>query len=145
MLRFVNKLRCMPETTLARMALCDAIADFRDKQHDNWFAQLVSFCDKIHVPAVEFTAGATTTIPFFSEARCVACLREVYHGVFTNAGNDHPRIHKYHTSFASTLPATTKCWEAQPYLRTSLTSQKSSLLARFRLSSPAQARPAVFW
>jgi hypothetical protein len=47
MLRFVNKLRHMPDTTLARMALCDAIADHRDYQHNNWFAQLMAFCDKI--------------------------------------------------------------------------------------------------
>jgi hypothetical protein len=41
MLKFVNKLRHMPDTTLARMALCDAIADHRDyRQHNNWFAQL---------------------------------------------------------------------------------------------------------
>jgi hypothetical protein len=44
MLRFVNKLGHMPDSTLARMALCDAIADCRDHQHNNWFAQLLSFC-----------------------------------------------------------------------------------------------------
>jgi hypothetical protein len=38
MLRFVNKLRHMPDTTLARMALCGAIADHRDYQHNIWFA-----------------------------------------------------------------------------------------------------------
>jgi hypothetical protein len=42
MLKFVNKLRHMPDTTLARMALCDAIADHRDYQHNNWFAQPMS-------------------------------------------------------------------------------------------------------
>lgn len=143
MLRFVNKLRCMPETTLARMALCDAIADFRDKQHNNWFAQLVSFCDKIHAPAVEF--AGVGTIPLFSEARCVACLKEVYHGVFTNAGTDQPKIHKYHTCFASPLPSSNKYWEAQPYLRTALTSKKASFLARFRLSSHHLACETGAW
>ena len=46
MIRFVSKSRCMPHTTSTQMALCDAIADFHKNHHnDDWFAQLVSFCD----------------------------------------------------------------------------------------------------
>jgi hypothetical protein len=143
MLRFVNKLRGMPETTLARMALCDAVAEYRDKQHNNWFAQLVSFCDKIQAPAVDL--AGVGTIPLFSEPECIARLKEVYHGVFTGAGTHQPKIHKYHTCFASQLPLHNKYWEAQPYLRTALSTKKTSVLARFRLSSHHLACETGTW
>ena len=118
MIRFVNKLRCMPVTTLARMALCDAIADFHDNQHNNWFAQLVSFCDKIRAPVL-YGEGAGA-IPLLDEAHCIELLQEVYNGVFTNAGSDMAKIQKYHANFASQLPPIGKYWESQPYLRTAL-------------------------
>jgi hypothetical protein len=145
MLRFVNKLRCMPETTLARMALCDAIGDYRNNQHNNWFAQLVSFCEKIHAPVLDLTSGVGTDIPLFDEAQCVACLKEVYHGVFTGAGIHQPKIHKYHTCFASQLPPSHKFWDAQPYLRTALSTQKAAAIARFRMSSHHLACETGTW
>jgi Reverse transcriptase (RNA-dependent DNA polymerase) len=147
MLRFVNKLRGMPESTLARMALCDAIADYRDNQHNNWFAQLMSFCHKIQAPVADINDDVGgTNIPLFDELRCVACLKEVYHGVFTGAAGVHkPKIQKYHACFASQLPSTDKYWEAQPYLRTALSTKKASALARFRLSSHHLACETGTW
>ena len=135
MLRFVNKLRCMPDTTLARMALCDAIADYRNHQHNNWFAQLLSFCDKIQAP-LPLDLGGEHAIPSFNEADCIARLKAMYHSVFTSAGINHPKIHKYHVCFASQLPPNNKHWEAQPYLCTALNTKQASLIARFRLSDP---------
>jgi hypothetical protein len=143
MIRFVNKLRCMPVTTLARMALCDAIADFHDNQHNNWFAQLVSFCDKIQAPVL-YGEGADV-IPLLDEAHCIGRLQEVYHGVFTNAGSDMPKIQKYHANFASQLPPIGKYWDSQPYLRTALSTKKASAIARFRLSSHHLACETALW
>ena len=85
------------------------------------------------------------TIPYFSEAQCIACLKEVYHGIFTSAGIHEPKIHKYHTCFASHLPPSNKFWEAQPYLRTALTTRKASVIARFRLSSHHLACETGTW
>ena len=144
MLRFVNKLRCMPDSTLARMALCDAIADYRDHQHNNWFAQLLSFCEKIQAPVLLDLDGVHTP-PAFNELQCVARLKEVYYSVFTSAGIDHPKMQKYHTCFASQLPPSNKQWEAQPYLCTTLTTRKASVLARFRLSSHHLASETGMW
>jgi hypothetical protein len=73
----------MPDATLARMALCDAIADHRDYQHTNWFAQLMSFCDKIQAPVLWDADGVHTTIPSFNEVQCVARLKEIYDSVCT--------------------------------------------------------------
>jgi uncharacterized protein (DUF2342 family) len=81
MLRFVNKLRHIPDTTLARMALCDANADHRDYKHNNWFAQLMSFCDKIQAPVLWDVDGVHSTIPSFNEAQCVARLKEIYYSI----------------------------------------------------------------
>jgi Reverse transcriptase (RNA-dependent DNA polymerase) len=145
MLRFVNKLRHMPDTTLARMALCDAIADHRDYQHNNWFAQLMSFCDKIQAPVLLDLDGVHTTIPSFNEAQCIARLKEMYYSVFTSAGSDHPKMQKYHTCFASHLPPIHKQWDAQPYLRTGLNTRKASFIARFRLSSHHMACETGTW
>ena len=144
MLRFVNKLRCMPDTTLARMALCDAIADYRNHQHNNWFAQLLSFCDKIQAP-LPLDLGGEHAIPSFNEADCIARLKAMYHSVFTSAGINHPKIHKYHVCFASQLPPSNKHWEAQPYLCTALNTKQASLIARFRLSSHHLASETGTW
>jgi hypothetical protein len=67
MLKSVSKLRHMPDTTLARMALCEAIADDWDYQHNNWFAQLMSqkFCDKIQAPVLWDLDGVHSTMPSF--------------------------------------------------------------------------------
>jgi hypothetical protein len=145
MLRFVNKLRCMPDTTLARMALCDAIADHRYHQHNNWFAQLLSFCDKIQAPVVLDLAAGVHNIPSFNEAMCVARLKEVYYSVFTSAGVNQPKMHKYHTCFASHIPPSNKYWDAQPYLCTALNTKKASLIARFRLASHHLASETGTW
>lgn len=143
MLRFVNKLRSMPDTTLARMALCDAIVDYRDHQHNNWFGQLLSFCDRIQAPVL--LGHGVQTIPAFNEHECVARLKAVYYSVFTSAGTQHPKIQKYHDCFASQLPPSNKHWEAQPYLCTALTTQKASVIARFRLSSHHLASETGTW
>ena len=93
----------MPHTTLARMAMCDAIDDFRNNHHNNWFAQLVSFCDRIRAPVL-YVGTDMGDIPLLDEAHCIASLQAVYHGVFTSAGSSKPRIQKYHATFACQLP-----------------------------------------
>jgi hypothetical protein len=137
MLKFVNQLRHMPDTTLTRMALCDAIiADHWDYQHNNWFAQLMSFCDKIPVlwPLWDVD-GKQSNIPSFNAAQCVARLKKIYSSGFTSAGSDHPKMQQYgtvqyHTCFASHLPPLHKQWDAQPYLRTALNTTNESIIYR---------------
>jgi hypothetical protein len=143
MIRFVNKLRGMPDTTLARMALCDSIADCRDHHHNNWFAQLMTFCDKIQAPVL-YAHGAGV-IPELDEATCIEKLLHVYHGVFTSAGSDKPRVQKYHVNFASQLPPVGKYWDAQPYLCGALSTKNISVIARFRLSSHHLACETGMW
>jgi hypothetical protein len=73
MIRFVNKLRAgMPDTTLARMALCDSIADCRDHHHNNWLAQLMSFCDTIQAPVLN--VQGTGGVPELDETTCIEKL-----------------------------------------------------------------------
>ena len=144
MIRFVNKLRGMPHTTLARMAMCDAIADFRNNHHNNWFAQLVSFCDRIRAPVL-YVGTDMGDIPLLDEAHCIASLQAVYHGVFTSAGSSKPRIQKYHATFACQLPPQGKYWRAQPYLCTALSTSQASVIARFRLSSHHLACETGMW
>jgi hypothetical protein len=143
MIRFVNKLRGMPDTTLARMALCDSIADCRDHHHNNWFAQLMSFCDKIQAPVLN--VQGTGGVPELDEATCIEKLLQVYHRVFTSAGSHKPRIQKYHVNFASHLPPAGKFWDTQPYLRSALSTKKASVIARFRLSSHHLACETGLW
>jgi hypothetical protein len=76
----------MPDTTLARMALCDAIADHRDHQHSYWFAQLLFFSViEFKLILCDWIWSAYYAI-FGNEAECVARLKAVYHSVFTSAG-----------------------------------------------------------
>jgi hypothetical protein len=61
----------------------------------------MSSCDKIQAPVLLDFAGVHTTTPSFNEAQCIARLKEIYYSVFTCAGSDHPKLHKYHTCFAT--------------------------------------------
>jgi hypothetical protein len=111
----------------------------------HWFAQLMSFCDKIQAPVLWDVDGVHSTIPSFNEAQCVARLKEIYYSVFSSAGSDDPKMQKYHTCFASHLPSLHKQWDAQPYLRMALNTMKASFIARFRLSSHHLACETGTW
>jgi hypothetical protein len=52
------------------------LADHRDYQHNNWFADLMSFCGKIQAPVFWDLDGVHITIPSFNAAQFVACLKK---------------------------------------------------------------------
>ena len=65
-----NKLRDMPHTALARIALCEAVADIYNNHHNNRFAQLVTFCDSIQAQVLD--VGGMGAIPVINLIQLLA-------------------------------------------------------------------------
>jgi hypothetical protein len=61
-------------TSLARTVLCNATANHWDYQHNNWFAQLMTYCDKpfrrMQGISIVGLAWVAYIVPSSNEAQC---------------------------------------------------------------------------
>ncbi len=132
LVRFMNKLWDMPDSTLARRALHESWnAYLLDDCRDNWAAKLHTFLQAAGVQHVGVVPG-TVGVPLYNEHMVVARLQQHCHTVFLQPGLS-PKLAAYHADFGDALSLHGKWCRAQ-YLRLPIGLQKLRLLARFRLS-----------
>jgi hypothetical protein len=133
LIRFMNKLWDMPDSTLARRALHESWMSYLlDDCQDNWAAKLHTFLQDAGVPSVGVVQG-TVGIPRYNESLAVAHLQGICHGVFLQPGLT-PKLAAYHADFGDALTMSRGTWDRAPYLGLPIALHKLRLLARFRLS-----------
>jgi hypothetical protein len=135
MLRFVNKLKILPELTWARMVLCELAEEARNPDSHNWFSDLLQFARKIgaHV-SWPVLGNSQHDLPVFCERTCIAALRSYYSNLFTDQATPS-RMQKYQRLFAKKVRAEGNKWYGADYTYMPLTARKTNMLARCRLAS----------
>jgi hypothetical protein len=102
LIRFMNKLWDMPDSTLARRALHESWTSYLlDDCHDNWAAKLHTFLQAAGVQPVGIVQG-TVGVPRYSENLVVAHLQEACHTVFLQPCLG-PKLAAYHADFGDAL------------------------------------------
>jgi hypothetical protein len=133
LIRFMNKLWDMPDSTLARRALHESWMSYLlDGCQDNWAAKLHTFLEAAGVQPVGVVQG-TVGIPQYNEILAVARLQELCHKVFLQPGLQ-PKLAAYHADFGDALSVPHGTWRRARYLDLPIALHKLRLLARFRLS-----------
>jgi hypothetical protein len=133
LIRFMNRLWEMPDSTLARRALHESwTAYLLDGCQDNWAARLHTFLQAAGVHPVGVVHG-TVGVPRYDEGLAVAHLRQLCHNVFLQPGLT-PKLAAYHADFGDALTMHSGKWLRAHYLDLPIALHKLRLLARLRLS-----------
>ena len=135
LVRFINKLWNMPESTLARQAMLEAWVLYRACEQDNWCARLDMFMSHMGIQPSECVHGGM--LPIYVDSDVELQLRHKCHSVFLSPGLPS-KLASYHTQFAVDIPllqgTRQRGWPRALYLSLPIRADRLRLLARFRMS-----------
>jgi hypothetical protein len=134
LIRFINKLWQMPESTWARKVMWDAWWMFKSHQCDNWCARLHSFLSAMGIQPLEWVGEGV--VPLYDDRQCEIVLKAKCHAVFLQPGLPS-KMASYHTQFATDISVSInplREWKKALYLTLPAPSKRLCLMARFRLS-----------
>jgi hypothetical protein len=134
LVRFINKLWNMPETTWARQAMLEAWVLYRTCGHENWCARLDTFFASMGIQPSQLVHGGV--LPLYVDGDVELQLRQKCHTVFLTPGLPS-KLASYHTQFATDIPllegTRKRGWPRALYLSLPIPADRLRLLARFRL------------
>ena len=134
MIRFINKLWQMPESTWARKVLWDAWWMHKYHQCDNWCSRLHQFLSAVGIQPHQWVGEGV--VPLYDDKHCEEVLKAKCHAVFLQPGLTS-KLASYHTQFATDISVNInplREWKKALYLTLPAPSKRLCLMARFRLS-----------
>lgn len=134
LIRFINKLWRMPDSTWARKILWDAWWMYKTHQCVNWCARLHTFLSSVGIQPYEWVGDGV--VPLYSAEHCEQVLKAKCHAVFLQPGLSS-KLASYHTQFATDISGNInplREWRKALYLTLPARSKRLCLMARFRLS-----------
>lgn len=134
MIRFMHKLKQMPDHTWARVALFDMARDAKNGVASNWVTHLVEFARSIGVTVRWSTYAHGDVMPEFEEQSCISSLRGFYYNLFVDVSAPS-KMRRYHRLFGKRVSRQGARWHAADYTFMPLLARKSYALARCRLFS----------